>query len=220
MKKALMTLPVIGIVVAMLGASVFAASPSAGTHPISAVDSYGFDYTNSIIIIDGEDLLHVNGVKGTDLGISKADLQAEVDKINDKVDAAELEVVHTFGAYFAEDYNRPDGLDGRPGGPRVETYRRSPTNPLTIRVSYSSSSDDVILVLHFENGAWKIVGKADTTSSVKFSVTSLSPFAIVKASPASSAQTGEYASPYLVMVASALVACGALFMIHAKKIEE
>ena len=220
MKKSLVTLPVIGVVVAMLGASVFAASPSAGTHPISAVDSYGHDYTNDIIIIDGEDLLNVSGKKGTDLGLSKADLQAEVDKINDKVDASDLEVVHTFGAYFSEDYNRPDGLDGRPGGPRVETYRRSPSNPLTIRVSYSSSSDDVILVLHFEDGAWKIVGSADTTSSVKFSVTSLSPFAILKASPASSAQTGEYASPYLVMVASALVACGAIFAIQARKVEE
>ena len=213
MKKALMTLPVIGIVVAMLGASVFAASPSAGTHPISAVGTKsGIDYTSRIIIIDGEDLLNVNGKKATDLGISKSDLQSEVDKINDKVDASELEVVHTFGAYFSSAYDTY--------GPSIECHSFGPNDPLAIRVSYSSSSDDVILVLHFENGAWKIVGNADTTSSVKFTVTSLSPFAIVKASPASSAQTGEYASPYLVMVASALVACGALFMIHAKKIEE
>ena len=48
-------------------------------------------------------------------------------------------------------------------------------------------------------------------------VSDLSPFAIAKASATTSAQTGEYAGTYIIMVAVALVAAGAVFAIRAKK---
>ena len=210
MNKKFMSLPVIGVVVAMLGASVFAASPSAGTHPISVDDPSGYLTVDNIIIIDGEDLKTVKGMKATELGISKDDLQAEVDKVDSKIDAADLEVVHTFGAYYAPDYEA--------NGEHIEWHYINP-QPFTFRVSFNSDSSDAVIVLHFDSNLdqWVIVGTADSTSSVSATVSNLSPFAIVKASPASSSQTGEYAGAYIVMVAAALAACGAVFAIRAKK---
>ena len=139
-----------------------------------------------------------------------SEIKAMYDKMNDKLDAADLEVVHTFGAYYAQDY-----IDN---GEHIEWHYINP-QPFTFRVSFNSDSSDAVIVLHYDSNIdqWVIVGKADSTTSVDATVSNLSPFAIVKASPATSSQTGEYAGAYIVMVAAALAACGAVFAIRAKK---
>ena len=165
MNKKFMALPVIGIVVAMLGASVFAASPSTGIL-VKATAGDGTDLLTEdpthgkIVIVDGQDDQNVMGKKGTDL-ISADLINSTVN--NSKFDASSFTVVKVFDA-------------------------------------------------HYE------VGGVPTALPADFVVqNSLSPFAIIKATAATSAQTGEYAGAYIIMVAVALTACGAVFAIRAKK---
>lgn len=204
MKKTFAALPTMAVVVSMFAASVFAASPTAGTKPIS-VSGGGYS-VDDIIIIEDEDLEGVDGEKATDLGFSAKELQKEVDKIDSSIDAKDLEVFYTFGAYLKSDYT---------GSGHEATVDLG--DDVTIRVSCDSESTDAVLVFHYVDDEWEIVGKADSTSSVKFTVDSLSPFAVAKASAESSAQTGDYAGTYIIMVAAALVAAGAVFAIRAKK---
>ena len=203
-----MALPAIALVVSMMAATAFAGSPTPGTHPTKVVGNLT---TDDIIIIEGEDVEEVMGKKATDLGFSESELQKEVDKVDSKIKAADLTVYVTFGAYLKSDYEN--------NGPEVKGSERTVDlgGENTITVTCESESTDAVLVFHFVNGAWKLVGKADSTTTVTFTVSTLSPFAVVKASAKSSAQTGEYAGAYIVMVAVALVAAGAIFAIRAKK---
>ncbi|MBR6960769.1 MAG: hypothetical protein IKH76_09860 [Clostridiales bacterium] len=209
MKKTFAALPTMAVVVSMFAASVFAASPTAGTKPIS-VSGGGYS-VDDIIIIEDEDLEGVDGEKATDLGFSAKELQKEVDKIDSSIDAKDLEVFYTFGAYLKSDYDA--------NGPETAgNYRNVDLgDDVTIKVSCDSEDTDAVLVFHYVDDEWQIVGKADSTSSVKFTVDSLSPFAVAKASAETSAQTGDYAGTYIIMVAVALVAAGAVFAIRAKK---
>ena len=72
----------------------------------------------------------------------------------------------------------------------------------------SGNAGDVFVTVH-DNSEYSI-GTSITVSSV-------SPFVVYKISVNSSAQTGEYAAHYIVMIASALLACGAVFAMRAKK---
>ena len=75
-----------------------------------------------------------------------------------------------------------------------------------------SNAGDVFVILH-EGGNYELV-VADSPSIV---VTDCSPFYVFKISVQSSAQTGEYAAPYIVMISVALLACGTVFAVRAKK---
>ena len=215
MKKFLAAIPVIGVVIAMLGASVLAASPEPGIPPVDVIDPDHVITVDDIVIIPGEDLMNVSGKKATDL-VSEAEINAALERIGKtgKVEIKDLEVVYTFGCYVKSDW--------QDYGHHIEIHPMF-SHPIEIRAAFNADASDVVLVLHYERdwggtgGTWYIVGTADTTSTVDFKVNGLSPFAVVKASPASSAQTGEYAGTYLVMVAGALTACGAVFMMRAKK---
>ena len=207
MNKKFMSLPVIGIVVAMLGASVFAASPSAGLLT-GATAADGTDLLTEtpthgrIVIVDGQDDQGVAGKKGTDL-ISAETITSTIN--NSKWSAGDFTVVKTFDAHYEE------------GG--VEMALPAAYAPVTLKISYTATDADAVIVLHFEGGAWKVVGSSvgKAVSEETFTVNSLSPFAIIKASATTSAQTGEYAGAYIIMVAVALTACGAVFAVRAKK---
>ncbi len=73
-----------------------------------------------------------------------------------------------------------------------------------------SKAGDVFVVVH--DGKEYEVG-----TSAQITVSDFSPFLVYKISVTSSAQTGEYAAPYIVMISVALVACGAIFAVRAKK---
>ena len=75
-----------------------------------------------------------------------------------------------------------------------------------------AKAGDVFVVLH-EGGAYEI----SVGSEPVIVVSNCSPFYVFKISVQSSAQTGEYATPYIVVLAGALVACGAVCVVRAKK---
>ena len=210
MNKKLMALPTMALVVSMLGASVFAATSS----PVSALlkkatGANGADLTDGsagqgrIVIVDDQDDQNVLGKKATEL-VSAADITSAVN--NSKFDAAKFEIVKTFDAHYEDATGTPAALP-----PAL--------SPVTVDINFSATDTEAVLILHYENGAWKIVGKsvAKAVSVETFEVSDLSPFAIAKASATTSAQTGEYAGTYIIMVAVALVAAGAVFAIRAKK---
>ena len=141
MNKKFMALPVIGIVVAMLGASVFAASPSTGIL-VKATAGDGTDLLTEdpthgkIVIVDGQDDQNVMGKKGTDL-ISADLINSTVN--NSKFDASSFTVVKVFDAHYEV------------GG--VPTALPAAYYPLSLAISYSASENDAIIILHYEGGA-------------------------------------------------------------------
>ena len=76
----------------------------------------------------------------------------------------------------------------------------------------SGTASDVFVTVHKD-----AQGNYDYAIGTSVTVNSVSPFVVYKISVSSSAQTGEYAAPYIVMVSIALVACGAVFAMRAKK---
>lgn len=210
MNKKLMALPTMALVVSMLGASVFAATSSPVSALLkSATGKNGENLLNnadgkgSIVIVDDQDDQKVLGKKATEL-VSAADITSAVN--NSKFDAAKFEIVKTFDAHYEDATGTPAALPAA-------------LSPVTVDINFSATDTEAVLILHYENGAWKIVGKsvAKAVSVETFEVSDLSPFAIAKASATTSAQTGEYAGTYIIMVAVALVAAGAVFAIRAKK---
>lgn len=75
-----------------------------------------------------------------------------------------------------------------------------------------ANAGDVFIVFH-ESGDYEY----SVSSDPSITVSSCSPFMVYRIAVSSSAQTGEYAAPYIVMVSVALVACGAVFAVRAKK---
>ena len=73
------------------------------------------------------------------------------------------------------------------------------------------NTGDVFVVFHDGYDEYQV----GTTPSI--TVTSASPFYIYRITVKGSAPTGQYATPYIVMVSVALVACGAVFAVRAKK---
>lgn len=75
-----------------------------------------------------------------------------------------------------------------------------------------ANAGDVFVVLH-EGGNFEITVGSDPV----IVVSDCSPFYVFKISVQSSAQTGEYATPYIAMISVALLACGTVFAVRAKK---
>lgn len=75
----------------------------------------------------------------------------------------------------------------------------------------AKNSGDVFVTFH--DG----YDEVNVASNPEIVVTSCSPFYIYRIAVTSSAPTGQYAAPYIVMVSVALVACGAVFAVRAKK---
>ncbi|SCW59372.1 hypothetical protein SAMN02910456_02060 [Ruminococcaceae bacterium YRB3002] len=187
--KKLMTLPVIGVVVAMLGASVFAASPTPGA--IKAVDASGKDLGDKIVITRNTSEQGVKGKTLADIGLEAGNKDF---KDSEFTVVEELDIsVNTAAGWTLADIEFPIAVTIDPG-----------------------TSGDAIVGAHY-TGKWgELVSGSSSEITLKAEST-LSPFLIAKASASSSAQTGEYAGAYIVMVAVALVAAGAVFAVRAKK---
>ena len=77
----------------------------------------------------------------------------------------------------------------------------------------SGNASDVFVIVHEDS-------KSDTLEynvGTSITVQTVSPFVVYKIAVNSSAQTGEYATPYIAMISVALLACGAVFAVRAKK---
>ena len=192
MVKKLMALPVIGIVVAMVATAVIAASPVAGLNNVQATLTDGTDVSGSFLVVEDSEQESVMGTTLDKLTVSGFTAKSGFT-------AADYKVVDVFDVFYVV------------GG--VKTPFTG--NFSAERTCASSSSEDVV-AFHYTGGAWVKCGTGNG-SVASISATSLSPFLIAKATAKTSAQTGEYATPYIIMISVALVSCGAIFAIRAKK---
>lgn len=187
-KKRLLALPVIGLVVAMFSVAVLAASPAKG---FKVYDKNMKDVTSEF---NGEAITTTTFDPSTISGIQDALTAKDKD----------LKV---------GDFKYVIGYDIEPKGTAADT-------PYTVEITVDLGENEYAIVVHLNDDGsldrYEIVkGKA---SYVRISsINSFSPFLVFKASVKASAQTGEYAAPYIIMISVALVSCGAIFAIRAKK---
>ena len=116
-------------------------------------------------------------------------LDSEIAEVNKEAKRADAELV----AYY--------DISGKTNGKVTITF-----------TGLTANAGDVFIVFH-EAGDYEY----SVSSDPSITVSSTSPFLVYRIAVASSAQTGEYAASYIVMVSVALVACGAVFAVRAKK---
>ncbi len=95
----------------------------------------------------------------------------------------------------------------------------SPNKPFTVTVYTSIGANEIGILVHkLANGSVEVLDvEKGAVESLSGTVDGFSPFLVYKIAVTSSAQTGEYVTPYIVMISVALVACGAVFAVRAKK---
>lgn len=190
-KKRLLVLPVICVIVAMMGISVMAASPCSGSWHVH--DKAGN---------------HVNQYfKGDPIANPNLDLST-VSGLKAAVEAKGLELSDfTFKSAF--DVYRDNSV----------SYDLAANNPHTVLFQVTVAAGQHVIVIH-EKSANSYDFAIDEYSEglVCISgVTSFSPFYIYVGGPTNSPQTGDFAPAYIAMISVALISCGAIFAIRAKK---
>ena len=190
-KKRLLALPIICVIVAMMGISVMAASPCSGSWHVH-------DKAHN----------HVNQYfKGDPIPNPNLDLST-VSGLKAAVEAKGLELSDfTFKSAF--DVYRDTTV----------TYDLAANNPHTVLFEVTVAAGQHVIVIH-EKSANSYDFAIDEYSEglVCISgVTSFSPFYIYVGGPTNSPQTGDFAPAYIAMISVALISCGAIFAIRAKK---
>ena len=192
-KKRLLALPVVCVAVAMLGVSVMAAGSAQKNFTVT--DESGNDITKNYSYYDYLSTVTADDIADSVKAMTEdADLVAKVADVNDKANVADAELVVLY------DINE----DVITAGKKTVTF-----------TGLASNAGDVFVVVHYSYQTGE--EEYEVSTSPVITVTDWSPFAVFKIAVASSAQTGEYAAPYIVMIAGALVACGAVFAVRAKK---
>ena len=190
-KKRLLALPIVAIVVALFGVSVMAASPCSGSWHVHDKDH---NHVNQYFQGDPKpnpnlDLSTVSGLK--------AAVEAKGLKLSD------------FNFKAAYDVYRDTTV----------TYDLAANNPHTVLFEVTVAAGQHVVVIH-KTGANSYDYAIDEYSEglVCISgVTSFSPFYIYVGGPTNSPQTGDFAPAYIAMISVALISCGAIFAIRAKK---
>ena len=183
-KKRLLALPVVCVVVAMIGASLMAAGSAAKNFKVE--DEAGNDITKNYSYDDYRSDYSDDDVSEIVKSMTEDDeLVSKVAGVNDKANVADAELVIVYDIYE----------DVVTAGKKTVTF-----------TGLSSNAGDVFVIVHF---SYK-TGEAEyvVSDSPVITVSDWSPFAVFRIAVASSAQTGEYATPYIVVLAGALVACG------------
>ena len=185
--KKLLILPIAGIVVSMLGLSVMAATRSP-SKDFTVSDANGNDITADYVGYED-----AQGA-GTAVDLSSVDgLSDKVKAVNPNADVSQAKLVTCFDI---SDYGKHSGASEK----------------VTITFTGVARKDgDVFIVFH--DGLNDI--SVGTTPSI--TVDYCSPFEIYRISVKSSSPTGQYATPYIVVLAGAMVVCGAVFAVRAKK---
>ena len=192
-KKRLLALPVVCVVVGMIGASVMAAGSA--TKNFKVEDEAGNDITKNYSYDDYLSTVTADQIAESVKSMTEDDeLVSKVAAVNDKANVADAELVVLYDIFE----------DVTTAGKKTVTF-----------TGLSSNAGDVFVVVHFSytTGEEEYV----VSTSPVITVSDWSPFAVFRIAVTSSAQTGEYAAPYIVMIAGALVACGAVFAVRAKK---
>ena len=90
--------------------------------------------------------------------------------------------------------------------------------PYKVTVNATIGANEIGILVHKTASGVEVLDvEKGAVGSLSGTVNSFSPFLVYKIAAQSSAQTGEYAAPYIVMISVALVSCGAIFAIRAKK---
>ena len=188
--KKLVVLPIIAVIVAMLGISVMAASPCSGVWHV--VDKDGTDVCE---FFQGHEISNPNWDLSAIPGF-KAAVEAKGLKVENLKFKAGYEVYR--------DSSVPYDLEGR--------------NPHTVYFPVSLAENEFAFVVHKGvNGfAFNICTGPVSEVYIK-NISDFSPFAIYVGSPTTSPQTGDFAPAYIAMISVALISCGAIFAIRAKK---
>ena len=190
-KKRLLALPIVAIVVALFGVSVMAASPCSGSWHVHDKDN-----------------IHVNQYfKGDPIANPNLDLST-VSGLKAAVEAKGLKL-SDFNFKAAYDVYRDTTV----------TYDLAANNPHTVLFEVTVAAGQHVVVIH-KTGANSYDYAIDEYSEglVCISgVTSFSPFYIYVGAPENSPPTGDFAPAYIAMISVALISCGAIFAIRAKK---
>ena len=192
-KKRLLALPVVCVVVGMIGASVMAAGSAQKNFKVE--DESGNDITKNYSYDDYLSTASPDDVAQIVKSMSENDeIVSKVSAVNDKANVADAELVVLCDIFE----------DVTTAGKKTVTF-----------TGLSSNAGDVFIVLHYsyQTGAEEY----EVSTSPVITVSDWSPFAVFRIAVTSSAQTGEYATPYIVVLAGALVACGAVCVVRAKK---
>ena len=190
-KKRLLALPIICVIVAMMGISVMAASPCSGSWHVhyKAGNHVNQYFKGDPIPNPNLDLSTVSGLKAA-------------------VEAKGLELSDfTFKSAF--DVYRDTTV----------TYDLAANNPHTVLFEVTVAAGQHVIVIHEKsaNSYDFAIDEYDEGLVCISGVTSFSPFYIYVGAPENSPPTGDFAPAYIAMISVALISCGAIFAIRAKK---
>ena len=190
-KKRLLALPIVAIVVALFGVSVMAASPCSGSWHVH--DKAG-NHVNQYF--KGDPIANPNLDLSTVSGL-KAAVEAKGLKLSD------------FNFKAAYDVYRDTTV----------TYDLAANNPHTVLFEVTVAAGQHVVVIHKtgDNTYDFAIDEYNEGLVCISGVTSFSPFYIYVGAPATSPQTGDFAPAYIAMISVALISCGAIFAIRAKK---
>lgn len=189
-KKKLFILPVIVLVIiSIMSISVFAASPTPGFKVYKNNGSSAADDITSEFKGEKISAMDLSKISGLQDKISKVDKKLKVKDFKCKV---AYEIVNTGSSA------------GKPWK--------------IVFTDYKVASGYVGIVVHDTGSGYDVkVFKGNGGYASISDVTSTSPFYLYVAKVNSSAQTGDFVPSYIAMIAAALVACGTIFAIRAKK---
>ena len=190
-KKRLLVLPIICIIVAMMGISVMAASPCSGSWHVH--DKAG-NHVNQYF--KGDPIANPNLDLSTVSGL-KAAVEAKGLKLSD------------FNFKAAYDVYRDTSVD----------YDLAGRNSHTVLFEVTVAAGQHVIVIHEKgtNSYDFAIDEYDEGLVCISGVTSFSPFYIYVGAPENSPPTGDFAPAYIAMISVALISCGAIFAIRAKK---
>ena len=190
-KKRLLALPIVAIVVALFGVSVMAASPCSGSWHVHDKDNIHVNqfFKGDPIANPNLDLSTVSGLK--------AAVEAKGCKLSD----------FTFKAAY--DVYRDTTVE----------YDLAGRNSHTVLFEVTVAAGQHVVVIHKtgDNSYDFAIDEYNEGLVCISGVTSFSPFYIYVGGPTNSPQTGDFAPAYIAMISVALISCGAIFAIRAKK---
>ena len=190
--KKILAMPIMCVVVAMLGVAVMAASPSQSVkvHLDDASDA------------DRSPKFHGTAITSTTFKVT------DIPGIDAALTAKDKDLK-------ASDFSYLVGYDVEPNAGYSATE-----GPYRVYVTADIGANDYAVIVHLDDDGnldkYEII-KGATSEVYIGGINSFSPFLVFKATVKASAQTGEYAAPYIIMISVALVSCGAIFAIRAKK---
>lgn len=186
-KRKILIIPIVAVMVAIMGVSVFAGSPSVG---FNVRDKDGNDVT-----------VNFEGTQCSKIDLTKVSgLQKEVDKVNNKVKIKDFKYVIGYDIEPKAGYS----LTASP-------YK------VTFTDSSIKSGSIGLVVHELDDGSYEFrVFKGTGALAYIDGIKEFSPFCLYMLTPKGSPQTGDYAPLYVAVMGAVLLAGGVFFVIKAK----